>query len=114
MLSYSLKVATLNGSALFPEYRQAYANGQRDLYPKSLRDMFEVMKTVPTPKQKKPAQSKETKKNKEELESSFAQKSEKKPAPKSEKPDKEAKNKRACHCCGKPGCYPKKCHKEKV
>ena len=60
---------------LLPEYRQAYANGQRDLYPKSLRDMFEVMKTVPQPKHKKPVENRE-KKSEEELESSFVQKSE--------------------------------------
>ena len=46
---------------LLPEYRQAYANGQRDLYPNSLRDTFEVMKTVPLPKNKKPAENKEKK-----------------------------------------------------
>ena len=37
----------------------------------------------------------------------FAQK-DKKSAPKS---DKEPKKKRACHFCGKTGCYPKKCDK---
>ena len=98
---------------LLPEYRQAYANGQRDLYPKSLRDMFEVMKTIPQPKPKKPAE----RKSDEELESSFAQKSEtsktsKKPEAATKEADQEPRKKRACFCCGKPGCYPKKCDKK--
>ena len=78
--------------------------------------MFEVMKTAPVPKHKKPAENKD-KKNEDELESSFAQKSEapksdKKSDPKPDKFDKEPRKKRACHCCGKPGCYPKKCDRK--
>ena len=52
------------------------------------------------------------KKNEDKLESLFAQKSEKKPVQKAEKPEKKPREKRACHCCGKPGCYPKKCDKK--
>lgn len=54
---------------LLPEYCQAYANGKRDLYPKNPVDMFELMKIVPIPKEKKKLG--EVRKKEEDLESSF-------------------------------------------
>ena len=38
---------------LLRDWRQSYANGQRDLYPNGLKSMFEVMKTVERQKKKK-------------------------------------------------------------
>ena len=38
---------------LLREFRQAYANKQRDLYPEGLTNMFEVMKTVNVKKKTK-------------------------------------------------------------
>ena len=40
---------------LLKEFRQSYANSQRDIYPEDLTSMFEVMRTV---KVKKPAKKK--------------------------------------------------------
>ena len=38
---------------LLPEYRQAYANGKRDLYPKDITTAFDIMRTLPIPKNTK-------------------------------------------------------------
>ena len=38
---------------LLPEFRQAYANGKRDLYPKDVATAFDIMRTLPTKKKPK-------------------------------------------------------------
>ena len=79
---------------LLKEFRQSYANGQRDLYPVDLASMFEVMRTVNVKqKSKQPKKNNDEKKDEQSTDpqqgaESFAQQG-----------DAEIR----CFCCGKEG-----------
>ena len=88
---------------LLKEWRQQYANDQRDLYPKDLTATFEVMRTVEVKKIKseKPKVEKE-KTDLPEGAKSFSQTT------------KQSSNDDiTCFCCGKPGEYANECPLQK-
>ena len=88
---------------LLNEFRQSYANKQRDLYPENLSSMFDVMRTVEI-KKAKPKSQPPKKKDDNKVQpgaESFAQTG----ATKKKSEDKDAR----CYACGKEGVYANEC-----
>ena len=80
---------------LLKEFRQAYANKQRDLYPEDLSDMFEVMRTVNVKKKPRKPRSGNQDKDKDKQSND--------PQPGAESFAQQGDGEIHCFCCGKEG-----------